>query len=84
MIRNPLFLILNLYISEPWFKDVDKDCRAELNGAENLHEMTARKNRRARRKKKTQEDKVKRVKALLKPHPGKILSLIYLEENFLI
>ena len=34
--------------------------------------MSARKNRRAKRKKKTQEDKIKKVKALLKPHPGKL------------
>ena len=45
---------------------------ADLGGAESLHEMSARKNRRAKRKKKTQEDKIKKVKALLKPHPGKL------------
>ena len=53
-----------------WFNDLTEDCVADLGGAESLHEMSARKNRRAKRKKKTQEDKIKKVKALLKPHPG--------------
>ena len=33
--------------------------------------MSARRNRRAKKRKKTQEDKIKRAKALLQPHPGK-------------
>ena len=55
-----------------WFNDLTEDCVADLGGAESLHEMSARKNRRAKRKKKTQEDKIKKVKALLKPHPGQL------------
>ena len=37
--------------------------------------MSARRNRRAKKRKKTQEDKIKRAKALLQPHPGKCLVL---------
>ena len=54
-----------------WFEDLDENCIAELDGAEALHEMSARRNRRAKKRKKTQEDKIKRAKALLQPHPGK-------------
>ena len=50
--------------------DLSENCVAELSGAESLHEMSARKNRRAKRKKKTQEDKLKKVRLLLQPYPG--------------
>ena len=61
-----------IFHSAKWFNDLTEDCVADLGGAESLHEMSARKNRRAKRKKKTQEDKIKKVKALLKPHPGQL------------
>ena len=59
-----------------WFLDLDENCIADLDGAEALHEMSARRNRRAKKRKKTQEDKIKRAKALLQPHPGKIVHFI--------